>query len=87
MIIRIFAVLDTKIGSFAQPFFMSTVPAAKRAFMEACNDPSTMLHKHPGDFSLYLLGEFNDENGQLTPLQPDNLGTAASYVRVNSEDA
>lgn len=87
MIHRIFSVLDLKIGAYASPFFMPTVAAAKRAFSGACNDPSTMLYKHPEDFSLYLLGEFDDESGAVTPVQPENLGLAASYKRVLTEES
>lgn len=81
MIMKVFAVFDTKIGTYGQPFFMSTVPSAKRAFQGACNDPSTMLHKHPADFALFLLGEFDDESGALSTLPPENLGLASNFVQ------
>lgn len=85
MIHKIFAVLDTKLNTYAQPFFMPTVPSALRAFAGACNDPSTMLSKHPTDFSLFLLGEFDDETGEVHSVKLENLGMAASFVRSTLE--
>lgn len=80
----VFAVLDLKIGTYASPFFMPTVASAKRAFAGAANDPGTMLFKHPDDFALYHLGEFDDESGQLTACLPDNLGLAVTFQRKES---
>lgn len=78
---QIFAVFDSKIGNFAQPFFMATVPAAKRAFMAVCSEAGSMLYKHPEDYSLFHLGEFDDETGHVLSLVPVNLGLASSYIR------
>nr|QJB20101.1 MAG: nonstructural protein [Microvirus sp.] len=83
MIQRMFAVFDMKIGSYAQPFFLPSVPAAKRAFRDAASDPSTMLHKHPADYALFYLGDFDDETGSIVGIQPENLGLASSFL--NSE--
>lgn len=81
MITKVLAVFDNKVGTFAQPFFSQTLSSAKRAFADACSDPSTMLSKHPEDYTLFLLGDFNDETGFLDPLSaPENLGLAASFI-------
>jgi len=84
MILRMFAVFDMKIGSYAQPFFQASVPAAKRAFRDAAQDPQTMLAKHPADFALFYLGDFDDETGSIVGIQPENLGLASSFI-VQSE--
>lgn len=79
MNIKVFSVLDAKIGAFAQPWFSPTREAGIRAFVEATRDPTTMLAKHPEDFALYELGEFNDETGIFSSSTPVALGTAASF--------
>lgn len=84
MKVLVFAVYDNKIGTYAQPFFSQTISAAKRSFVDAASDPSTLLSKHPEDFSLFHLGEFDDSTGFLDPLTaPENLGLAASYLKGN----
>lgn len=62
----IYAVLDTKVGVFGQPFFQAADGAAIRDFSDAVKDgsnPNNMWHKHPEDFALYKLGEFDNLTG------------------------
>lgn len=74
---QVFAVLDTKVGSFAQPFFAQNSAVALRMFLDAATDPNTQLGKHPEDFFLYRLGSFDEESGYLEALvKPENLGSA-----------
>lgn len=80
MLTQVFAVFDTKVGSFAQPFFSPTSASAIRSFQDAAADPSTTLSKHPSDFHLYHLGTFDDETGAFSPIKPVSLGTAAGTL-------
>jgi hypothetical protein len=73
----VFAVKDTQVTSFAQPFYMQSKGAAIRGFMDAVNQPSQQqqpdnLKLHPEDFNLHHLGEWDDETGTFTnePDQP-----------------
>lgn len=82
MQVRIFTVFDHKALAFAQPFFSPNNFSAMRAFSDACNDPSTMLCKHPGDFTLFCIGDFDDSLGSITSVNPpENLGLAASFAK------
>lgn len=77
MVTSIFAVLDTKLGSFAQPFFAANSAFAQRMFLDAASDPSSMIGRHREDFFLYRLGTFDDESGYVEALtKPENLGNA-----------
>lgn len=81
MKVQVFAVFDNKVGTYAQPFFSMNLASGKRAFTDACSDINTMLHKHPEDFTLFYLGEFDDQTGFLDPLTaPVNLGLAATFL-------
>lgn len=79
MRIQVFSVFDSKIGTFAQPWFSATVESGKRAFIDACSDPNTLLWKHLEDFSLFHLGEFDDDTGTFSQGLPANLGLAAQF--------
>lgn len=81
MITKMFSVFDSKAGVFATPFFMPTKGMAIRSFMDVSNDESTMLCKHPEDFSLFVIGEFDDEKGVVLEVAHENLGNAAGYKR------
>lgn len=80
MISNVFAVFDTKVGAFMQPFFSNNQQTAMRAFTDAAMDPSTTLSKHPEDYHLYHLGSFNDETGELSSIRPVSLCTAAGVI-------
>ena len=60
---------------------MPATGAAIRAFSDAVNDPQTVLSRHPGDYVLYQVGEFNDSDGTLKTVAPAvHLGIGTDYV-------
>lgn len=78
----VFSVLDSKVGLFAQPFFMRSKGEALRAWVDNVNDKESPMSRHPGDFALMELGEYDEETGQFTNLQaPVNLGLATQYLK------
>lgn len=81
MILKAFSLLDTKVGMFHPPFFMSHEQQAFRAVSDLANDLSTTVGRHPADYSLVLVGSFDDQAGVLTPCAPEQLGLAVSFVR------
>lgn len=62
---KMFAIKDKKAEGFNTPFFQTTFGLAERAFKDACTDEKTSLAKHPEDFSLYYLGDFDQSTGRL----------------------
>lgn len=76
----VYAVYDSKVQTYAQPFHMRTKGEALRGWQEVANDPNTQIHKHAEDFSLMELGEYDEQTGQFTNLTaPLNLGLATQY--------
>lgn len=70
MKLLMFAVHDRVVEAFSSPFTAQTEAEAKRMFLTAAQDPDSKLNKNPDDFSLYLLGSFNNSGGELVPLSP-----------------
>lgn len=70
MKMSIFAVRDSAVEAFLQPFFSPTKGAAIRSLTEACNDTKHQFYMHAKDYALYYLGDFDDANGVVNP--PDN---------------
>lgn len=80
MMIEIFSVFDSKTKIYSQPQFMLNKGVALRTWVDVANDPQSAISKHPGDYSLFKLGVFNDETGQITMDDAyENLGTALQY--------
>lgn len=70
MRLEIYAVQDAVVGAFAQPIFMVNRGAALRSVQSALGDPSQPFTKHPADFSLWMLGHYDDNSGLITPMVP-----------------
>lgn len=75
-----FSLFDTKASYFHAPFFMSHRGQAIRACMDLGADLNTTVGRHPVDFALYEIGEFDDQTGTVTHLAPVNLGLVQSFL-------
>ncbi|UIB81452.1 nonstructural protein [Flyfo microvirus Tbat2_130] len=65
---KIFSLYDTAIQSHStNPFFQPSSAAAVRAIKGEMQNPESMLAKHPGDFELWCLGEYDEQKGTITP--------------------
>lgn len=82
---NMYAVYDIKAAAFLQPFFSQMDATAVRALAAAVNDPTTMLHKFPGDYALFQIGSFDEAMGQLVGQNPPRqLCMAASLLQVSN---
>lgn len=81
MKMRCYSVFDLKVGAFAAPFFMRSNAEAIRAFSDTVNDSSTSLNRHPEDYCLYCIADWDDASGELSALEPSEmLGKAIEYL-------
>ena len=67
MIFKLFSVLDHKSGVFNKPFTEMNDSTAMRGIASCCRDESHMFHMHPRDYSLFCVGEWDDDNGTIIP--------------------
>ena len=80
MILKMFSVYDTKAEAYHQPFCTTTQSLAIRSFMDTANDESTSIGKHPADFNLFYLGEYDDHTGSFNLEESKvNLGNALEF--------
>lgn len=64
---KIFALKDTKIGQYHNPFVQASEVTAIRGLEQALKNPDNQIAQYPSDFDLYEIGEFNLETGILIP--------------------
>ena len=64
--VNVFSVRDQKANGFLQPFYLPNESVAYRAMYDCLSDPEHQFTKHPEDYSLYHLGEFDFETGKFT---------------------
>lgn len=78
---RIFTVYDSKAEAFLPIFTMATQGQAIRSFQDTLDDPNHAFARHPHDYTLFFLGEWNDQNAEFTAEKtPVSLGVAIQYV-------
>lgn len=70
---KILAVHDRAINAYMQPFFTPALGAGVRAFQDEINNEQSPMHKHPDDYDLYHLGEFDTETGNFTSITPTQI--------------
>lgn len=62
-----FAIRDKQVDAFMPVFFVRAKGEAMRHFIDVCADGKSPMSKHPGDYDLYELFEFDDVTGSVHP--------------------
>ena len=86
MITQVYSIYDKAAQAYITPFFMHNKALAMRAFQDNVNaKDENNISKHPEQFSLFCLGEYNDSTGQITPKEPELVATALELVTPTEE--
>lgn len=62
---KIFSVFDKRSGFFFSPMTLNSVPEAVRVFGDIVADESSIIYRHPEDFDLFTLGDFDESTGSI----------------------
>ncbi len=62
---QVFTVQDLASETFLKPFTMKTDRDAKDGFAHVINEPETPYNKHPEDYILMSIGDFDERTGVL----------------------
>lgn len=82
MKLLVFSVFDDKAQVYGNPVFVNSRGVAIRSFADAVEDKNTSFAKHPSDFKLYLLGEFDNVSGKMDSLNtPEFVSHAVEFVK------
>lgn len=81
MTLKIYSLFDEKAKMYSQPFYMAHDGLALRAFGDLVGDPKTTPGKYPVDFTLWKLGEFDDNSGIFCTVKPEYLAKAVDFVK------
>ena len=63
---KIYAIKDQAIEAFSQPFFVQAQGQAVRMFMDESKNEQSQINRHPADFELWYMGEFDEQTGTIT---------------------
>ena len=80
MKLQVIAIYDSKAKCYSAPMTFVALGTATRAFEDEVNNPQSPYNKHPEDYTLFHLGEFDDQSAQFSPLEtPYSLGVATVF--------
>jgi len=80
-ILEIFTVYDSAAKCYITPFLLPNEDMAKRSFSDAVNDFGHQFNKHPHDYTLYRLGNFNLVSGIIEADTPQAIGNAQAFKK------
>ena len=81
---KIYAIRDNKVGTFAPPCLFENDATAIRAFGDlVIKDKESLMHQHPEDFCLWVLGSFDRETGLIVQSTDDirTLANASDFIK------
>lgn len=84
MKLKVVCVRDRAADVYGQPNFVLSIGSAIRSFADEVNNPreNNAFNKHPEDFDLYELGEFDDETGLFQCGTPRQIAVGKDLVRA-----
>jgi hypothetical protein len=82
---KVYSIYDEKVRAFASPFFMPNDAVALRAFADNVNKEDSSIHEHPEDYTLFCLGNFDDQTGEISS-EKKSLGNGVQFKSVKEEN-
>ena len=79
--LKAFCIFDAAATAAMRPFFAQSAGAAIREFTDIVNNPEHPIGEHPEDYTLFAIGEFNEQSGTLEGCTPASLGNGLTYLR------
>lgn len=80
-VLKLYSIFDNKLGAFMRPWVAETHGMATRLFASNVANPESMMHQYPEDYTLFYIGEFHEETGNVVAVNPENLGLASQYIK------
>lgn len=70
-----FSIRDDVVGAFNRPYCMLSRGQAVRSFQDEVTRPddNNPMYKHPADYAMYQLGEFDEESGKISLFEVPEL--------------
>lgn len=80
----IFSIYDEKAKAYLPPFTLPASAMAVRTFTDCINSRDHAFSRHPGDYTLYELGVYDDNTAEITPHAVRlNHGIGTAYKDLN----
>lgn len=75
------SIYDKRAQEFGPPMCQHTLGTAERMFQDVVNDPQSPVSKHPEDYALFQIGEFESATGMSKATEPNLLCNAIQLLQ------
>lgn len=82
MLLQIFTIFDSKASAYLPPFYLPQRGMAMRTFADCINDVEHQFSKHPEDYTLMMVGTFDDLSGIAMTTAPESIGNGLEFVEA-----
>ena len=82
---KMFVVFDSKANAYMQPWFLTTEGMAIRAFTDCINTKDHNFARHPEDYTLFKIGEFDDQKADIQWQAPKSIGNGIEYLKPQTD--
>ena len=76
----VLATYDKKTETFSGPFITKKIAAAMRDFSDECKNEKSYLAQHPEDYSLWRIGEYDEEHGTMKETEKEKIAEAKNFA-------
>ena len=83
---KMFVIYDEKAQAYLQPWFLHQSGMATRVFSDCINDPEHNFGRHPEDYTLFNIGEFDDSNANINLHPPKSMGNGIEFKKQTTEE-
>lgn len=80
MRMNVYSVFDRASGVYDRPWCAHSDQAAARSFSDVACDADHPVGKHPDDFTLFRVGTWHDESGEIGAQVPEKVINGAEAV-------
>lgn len=80
MKMSVYTIYDVASGVYMRPFFAKADGEAMRSFADLAVDPQHPVGAHPSDYTLFNIGSYDDNTGQIQGGPPLKLMTALEGI-------
>lgn len=86
-ILKMMAVYDQAVNGFMPPFGVPHVGLATRSFTDQVNraEADNSMYRHPNDYVLYVVGEYDDQFGRLIPMEHPEVIVRGADVKERAD--
>lgn len=86
MLLNAYSIHDDKALTYSPPFYAAAHGQAVRNVMDAATDPNSSLGRHPNDYRLYCIGQFDDQSGTLMPMPREHIADVVTLIPKTQPD-